>query len=62
MKEFTKWEMGEVEVIYTSQFIWNSQGKHAGFVFRQKNGGIEREWGLVGEAGYVSPSLLVQGI
>jgi len=53
MKEFTKWEMGEVEVIYTSQFIWNSQSKHAGFAFRQKNGGIERESGLVGEAGYV---------
>lgn len=42
MKEFTKWEMGEVGIIYTSQFIWNSQSKHASFVFRQKSGGIER--------------------
>lgn len=39
MKEFTKWELGEVGVIYTSQLIWKSQSKHVGVLFRQKNGG-----------------------
>ena len=70
MKEFTKWELGEVGVTYTSQLIWNSQSKHIGFIFRQKNGGVEvvgpggrgREVSVWIGASYVWPSLLSQGI
>ena len=45
MKEFTKWDLHKVGVIYTSQFIRNSQSKHVGSVFMPSAKGVAQRPG-----------------